>query len=146
VQDLVVSELADETNAGLVTGIIISIRYMAEPFANVIGIQVFSFFGSDLSDRNNFVKDSQAFRLEVGLSYLLDCALNLSCLLLLPLLPHQKEDAQKRKAEWDTKRLYAIVTVTLLTLALLYSLLVNFVSLVPDLACRKFVGGYGCKV
>eukprot|EP00441_Pelagodinium_beii_P002325 CAMPEP_0197706656 /NCGR_PEP_ID=MMETSP1338-20131121/127054_1 /TAXON_ID=43686 ORGANISM="Pelagodinium beii, Strain RCC1491" /NCGR_SAMPLE_ID=MMETSP1338 /ASSEMBLY_ACC=CAM_ASM_000754 /LENGTH=548 /DNA_ID=CAMNT_0043290569 /DNA_START=63 /DNA_END=1709 /DNA_ORIENTATION=- len=144
VQDLLVVELADETNAGLVCGIILSVSYMADPFAKAVSVQVFSLFGSNLSNVMNFVEDSTAFRGEVALSYLLDMALNLSILLLLPLIPRQRADTQRRKSEWSRHMGYAIATVLLLTLALLYALLVDFAALVPDLACSKFVGGPGC--
>jgi hypothetical protein len=141
---LLVNEVADESNAGLVAGLVSTIGRLGAPLAIVLSNQIFGVFKPDLSDRENFIADAPAFRQTVGLSYIISYAFSLASLILLPLLPNQKQEAQQRKREWHSSRAYAYSTMLLLSFAFVYSLLVDFISMVPSLRCMRFVGGQGC--
>ena len=53
-------------------------------------------------------------------------------------------DAQRRKREWDRRPSYAVATLSLLSVALTYSLSVNFLSMFESTMCLKIAGGAGC--
>jgi len=141
---LLVNEVADESNAGLVYGLVSTIGMLGMPLATVLGNQIFGFFKLDLSDRNNFITDTLAFRRTVGASYIISYAFSLASLILLPLLPNHKHEAQQRKRTWQSSRTYAYATLISLAFAFAYALVVDFISMVPSLRCMKFVGGRGC--
>jgi len=139
------NEVADASNAGLVHGLIATLALVAAPLSSAFSVQVFQLFGPELSSRNSYVEDSETFRRTVALSALATYLFSLASLLLLPLLPQQKADTQRRKREWGGSSYYAYATVSLLILGLIYCLLVDFLSLSPTLACLRFVGGSGCS-
>jgi len=141
---LLVNEVADESNAGLVSGLVSTIAMLGSPVAIVLSNQIFGVFKPDLSDRSNFIADTSAFRWTVGVSFVLSYAFSLASLILLPLLPNQKQEAQRRKHDWQSSRTYAYVTLTLLAFAFIYALLVDFISMIPSMRCMRFVGGQGC--
>jgi len=140
------NEVADASNAGLVHGLITTMELLAYPLSSAFSVQVFELFGPELSSRSSYVQDSEGFRWKVAFSALATYIFSLASLLLLPLLPQQKADAQKRKSEWGGCDLYAYATASLLTLALVYCLFVDFISLSPSLSCLRFVGGSGCSL
>ena len=63
---------------------------------------------------------------------------------MLLLLPDQKEEAQLRKRTWEVRGRYAAVSLSVVALALVYSLSVNSLSLFESTMCLKFIGGEGC--
>ena len=62
----------------------------------------------------------------------------------LPLLPSQKGEAQRRKRDWPEAECYMWFTICLLTVCLIYSLTVNFLSLNESTMCMRVAGGEGC--
>jgi hypothetical protein len=141
---LLVNELADESNAGLVSGLVSTIGLLGNPLAVVLSNQIFGTFQPDLSDRSNFIADTPAFRRTVGVSYIISYAFSFGSLILLPLLPNQKQQVQQRKRDWKSSHAYAYVTLMLLAFAFVYALLVDFISMVPSWRCMGLVGGQGC--
>lgn len=65
-------------------------------------------------------------------------------LLLLPLLPNQKDDAQKRKATRPSSRNFAIITVGIVAAGTTYSLIISLLSVLPSTSCLPIAGGGGC--
>ena len=81
----------------------------------------------------------------VAFSFVLSYGFAFLSLLALLLLPSQKEETQRRKATWPQKTWYAVFTLSLVALALTYSLIVNFLSMFESTMCLKFAGGDGCE-
>jgi len=144
VSTFVIVEMAEEGNEGLVYGLLTTTANLGSPVARAIGNQLFGLFRPSLSDSANYIADTPAFRGTVASSFALSYAFSFASLGFLWLLPQQKEDAQRRKREWDHRPLYAIATVLLLSVALTYSLSVNFLSMFESTMCLKFAGGAGC--
>lgn len=147
-QDLIniilANEISSEANCGLVAGIIATVQSLGDPLSVVLSNQIFGLFKPGLSNRENYIADTPIFRRTVGMSYGLSYLFSVLSLILLPLLPWQKVEAQQRKQEWPSSSRYAVMLLTLFALAFVYSLLVDFISLVPEWACLEFVGGQGC--
>lgn len=147
-QDLIniwlANEISSEANCGLVAGIIATVQSLGDPLSVVLSNQIFGLFKPGLSNRENYIADTPLFRRTVGMSCGLSYLFSFLSLSLLPLLPGQKVEAQQRKQEWPGSSRYAVVLLTLFAVAFVYSLLVDFISLVPNWACLKFVGGQGC--
>ena len=59
-------------------------------------------------------------------------------------MPDQKADTHARKASRPRHRGFAIASIALLTIGLLYSLTVNLLTIFPATSCLEFVGGPGC--
>ena len=62
----------------------------------------------------------------------------------LPLLPSQKEDAQRRKRDWPYHPAYAVTGSVVLLLAFLYAFAGDALILDERMACTRFLGGKGC--
>ncbi|CAE7355179.1 unnamed protein product [Symbiodinium natans] len=105
-----VNELADEGNTALVIGLVLTIKSLGQPLSVMISNQVFALFKPDLYLRINYVKDTPAFRWTVAASFLLTYCVSVLGLVILPLLPSQKQEAQKRKLEWSHRPVYAILS------------------------------------
>ena len=78
-------------------------------------------------------------------SFALSYGFSFASLGFLYLLPRQKEEAQRRKREWAHRPMYAVAIVLLLSVALTYSLSVNFLSMFESTMCLRFAGGDGCE-
>ena len=98
------------------------------PASNVI----FGAFRPSLSDSANYLKDAPSFRDSVALSFGLTYAFSLASLLLLPLLPDQKEEAVARKAAWPRLRAYACAMA-----ALPPSSTTNVLAIPPSTSCSS---------
>merc|ERR1711862_1007062 len=144
VSTFIIVEMADKGNEGLVYGLLTTISNLSSPFSRAVGNQIFGLFEPNLSDSKNYVQDEPHFRNVVAGSFALGYAFSFLALVFLVLLPSQKQQAQKRKQEWPRKEIYGYITVVLVSLAMAYSLTVNFMTMIPDTACLKFVGGEGC--
>ena len=88
--------------------------------------------------------DTPAFRNSVAMSYVLSYAFAFAALLFLPLLPDQKADTQARKASRPRHYGFALATVGLIGIALVFSLTVSILSIIPSTSCLEIAGGDGC--
>ena len=129
---------------GLVYGLLTTMANLGGPFARAIGNQLYGLFRPSLSDSDNYIEDSGEFRNVVAFSFVLSYGFAFLSLFALLLLPSQKEETQRRKATWPQKTWYAVFTLSLVALALTYSLIVNFLSMFESTMCLKFAGGAGC--
>ena len=62
--------------------------------------------------------DTPAFRVVVSNSFILSYSFAFAVLAVLPLMPVQKADAQRRKAMWPRKPIYLYITLWAVGLAL----------------------------
>jgi hypothetical protein len=145
VSTFVIVEMSDDGVEGLVYGLLTTTHNLATPFARAIGNQIYRNFSPSLSDARNYIEDAPSFRVLVFASFLLSFAFACASLLFLRLLPSQKKEAQLWKRTLPNRDAYGVMTVALLAFALVYSLLVNFLSMHPKTMCLKFAGGDGCE-
>jgi len=141
----VIVEMADDGNEGMVYGLLTTTGNLGSPFARAVGNQIYGLFQPSLSNSDNYILDTPSFRRTVFGSFALSYSFALSSLAFLYFLPDQKEQAQRWKRTWKRRPVYGVITLTVLSFALVYGLLVNFLSMFPSTMCLKFAGGSGCK-
>ncbi|CAE7041093.1 unnamed protein product [Symbiodinium natans] len=95
VTQFLVNELADEKNCALVVGLLTTIGAVGQPLSVLLSNQLFSLFTPDLFLRENYVKDTPAFRWTVASSFLLSYSVSFLGMAMLPLLPSQKLGPRK---------------------------------------------------
>jgi len=96
---LVIVELAQPGSEGLTYGLLTTAFNLGGPVATAASNALFgAAFHPSLSRPENYVEDKPSFRTTVAMSYVLSYAISLTSLLLLPLLPPQKEETQMLKA------------------------------------------------
>ncbi|CAE6942335.1 nipblb [Symbiodinium sp. CCMP2592] len=144
VTTFLINELADDSNCALVAGLMDTIAAVAQRLSVVLSNQVFSVFTPSLSDRMNYIEDTQDFRWTVASSFLLSYFIYSLCFLALPLLPAQKGEARERKQTWCKRPVFAMLATFILGVTLLYTLIGDFLVLDPSLTCLHFLGGQGC--
>ncbi|CAE8622165.1 unnamed protein product [Polarella glacialis] len=144
VYNLIVAELADEGSEALFFGLVMSIRYLLDPVSSVLSNQIFGMFHPDLSDQQNYIDDTPAFRRTVALSYVVGYVCSFLCLLFFGLIPDQKSQAQQWKRYLSARDLYAYVALVPITVAFAYAIVVLVLTLDSATACLTFVGGQGC--
>ncbi|CAE7901339.1 hypothetical protein AK812_SmicGene26191 [Symbiodinium microadriaticum] len=139
-----VNEFADGGNTALVFGMVATVKAVGQPMSVMFSNEIFSFFTPDLFSSVNYIQDTQAFRWTVASSFFLSYIIKVLGIGTLMLLPSQKEDAQQRKTEWSRRPVFAIISVAMLGVCLLYSLVGDFLVLDPSLTCLHLLGGKGC--
>jgi hypothetical protein len=144
VSTYVIVEMADDGVEGLVYGMLTTAHNLSTPFARAIGNQLYRLFEPSLSDATNYIEDTPQFRRTVFASFMLSFGFACASLPFLRLLPNQKADAQAWKRTMPRRDWYGVATIGLLSVALVYSLVVNFLSMHPKTMCLKFAGGDGC--
>jgi len=144
VSTFVIVEMADHGNEGLVYGVMSTAGNLGSPFARAIGNQIYRLFEPSLSNADNYIEDTQAFRWTVFYSFVLSYGFGFLSLATLYFLPQQKAEAQKWKTTWSRRPIYGYVTIAMLSAAFIYSLTVNFMSMFPSTMCLEFAGGDGC--
>ena len=145
VSTFVVVEMAESGNEGLVYGLLTTTHNLGGPFARAISNQLYGAFRPSLSDSQNYIEDTPSFRSVVAASFGVSYAFSFLALTVLLLLPDQKEEAQLRKRTWEVRGRYAAVSLSVVALALVYSLSVNSLSLFESTMCLRFAGGDGCE-
>jgi hypothetical protein len=146
VSTFIIVEMADSGNEGLVYGLLTTIANLGTPFSRAVGNQIFGLFSPDLSNDTNYIEDTIHFRGVVAWSFALSYSFSFLSMVFLILLPSQKQEAQRRKQEWPKHQAYGYITLVLVFCALMYSLTVNAMTMIPITACLKFVGGPGCDI
>uniref|UniRef100_A0A7S3JW41 Folate/biopterin transporter n=1 Tax=Aureoumbra lagunensis TaxID=44058 RepID=A0A7S3JW41_9STRA len=144
ISTFVVVEMSQAGSEGIVYGLLTTYNNLGAPVAQAISIQLFGTFKPSLSDPKNYLNDSTAFRNTVALSFVVSYAFAFTSLLTLPLLPDQKDDAQRRKRTAPSKDLYAWVALIILGIGLLYSFTINVLAVIPKTSCLRIAGGAGC--
>ena len=144
VSTFVIVEMADNCNEGLVYGLLTTTHNLGGPIARAIGNQLFGLFTPSLSEADNYLADTPHFRNVVAFSFLLSYVFAFASLLVLALLPDQKEETQLRKRTWPQRDRYAVFTLVLIGVGLSYALSVNLLSMFESTMCLRFAGGSGC--
>ncbi|KAG7400231.1 hypothetical protein PHYBOEH_006569 [Phytophthora boehmeriae] len=137
----VIVELAEEGNEGAVYGLIGSISNLAIPFASTITKNVNS--GFDVANAD-IATDTNHVRWEVTYILIIRYAMNLAGLLFLPLLPRQKAETKALKQNGGSSRILGFVTLAYCAFALVWSTMVNIMSIYPSTSCLRIAGGTGC--
>ena len=144
VSNLMIIELAESGREGLCYGLVGTLQHASLPLATAVSNQVYGLFNPKLSALENYVADTPQFRATVAWSYALSYAMSLTSLCALPLIPKQKVDAQRRKKEWSSNAFLASLVLIVPALSLIYGVTVLILSIQPQTACLKWVGGPGC--
>lgn len=145
VSTFVIVEMAEGGDEGTIYGLLTTTANLGSPAASAVSNQLFGALFPGLSDSANYLNPPLRFEAAVAWSYGLSYAFSLLSLALLPLLPNQKDDAQRRKLKWPRSDRYAAVTVGLVAIGLLYSTVFNILVMFPTTMCLRFVGGDGCS-
>ena len=124
VANLMIIELAEPGREGLCYGLIGTFQSSSTPFGAVVSNQIFGRFNPKLSMLENYVADTSTFRSTVAWSYVLTYSSSLVALFLLPMIPWQKEDAQRRKKESGSSCVRATVVIVILCMCLIYGIIV----------------------
>ena len=125
-------------------GLLTTTYNLGSPFGRAVGNQLYAAFTPSLDEPSNYLDDTPEFRSTVAGSFGLSYGFAVLAQLTLLFLPRQKEEAQMRKKLWPRRTRYAVVTVTLVGLALVYSLTINMLSLSATTSCLRLAGGQGC--
>ncbi|OWZ23899.1 Transmembrane protein [Phytophthora megakarya] len=129
----VIVELAEEGNEGAVYGLIGSVTNLATPFASTITKNVDSSFDVANAD---IASDTNHVRWEVTYILIIRYAMNLAGLLFLPLLPKQKAETNELKRNGGSSRILGFVTLAYFAFALVYSTMVNIMSIFPAMTSK----------
>ena len=145
VNAFVVVELAEEGGEGLAYGLLTTVGNLSGTVSTVLSNFIFGkLFSPSLSDSKNYVDDTLAFRQTVAWSYVLSYTCSFAALLLLPLLPNQKEETQERKRTRPRSCYFTWITCVLLCLVFAFSFSLNVLSMLPSTMCLEIAGGTGC--
>lgn len=141
ISSFVTVELAGEGNEGAVYGLLTTVTNLASTFSSTISKNIDVNFKVSSDD---IAEDTHEVRKDVTTVYLIAYALQLSGLILLPLLPRQKQETQELKAKGGKSAIIGAITIFYLAFALCWSVMVNIMSIYPSTSCYKWVGGDGC--
>jgi len=145
VANLMIIELSERGREGMCFGLIATLQNASLPLATVVSNQIYGLFRPNLSELENYMADTPQFRSTVAWSYVLSYAMSLMSLFLLPLIPKQKEDAQRRKEEWSSSPTAATLVLGIPAICLVYAVTVLLLTSQPQTACMHWVGGPGCE-
>ena len=145
VANLMIIELSERGREGMCFGLIATLQNASLPLATVVSNQIYGLFRPNLSELENYMADTPQFRSTVAWSYVLSYAMSLMSLFLLPLIPKQKEDAQRRKEEWSSSPTAATLVLGIPAICLVYAVTVLLLASQPQTACMHWVGGPGCE-
>lgn len=117
------------------------------PLSSVISDQLMSLFPS-LNTQEGLTSDTLEVRKEFALVLLITVVINLSSLLALPMLFRQKKEAQEIIQAGETSAFWAKFTIISVTIFLLYSTVVTFLTVAgaDTFGCYKILGGEGCSL
>mmetsp|Transcript_95206 Transcript_95206/g.226686 ORF Transcript_95206/g.226686 Transcript_95206/m.226686 type:complete len:570 (-) Transcript_95206:231-1940(-) len=144
VSGLLLIEMSEPGREGLCFGLLGTVYNASAPFASAISNQIFGSFKPSLSDVANYVQDDPSFRKTVAWSYVVTYGTTMAGFVLIRLIPAQKEEAQKRKKEWGSHWLYAVLALGFPSICLLYATSVLVMANVDSVSCLEIVGGQGC--
>lgn len=145
VSTFVIVEMADDTNGGLIYGLLSTASNLSGTFSSPLSNQIYGLFHPSLSNANNYIYDTPTFRRVVSDGYVLGYIVStVLTFLLLPLIPNQKSEAQARKKEWPYRLRYAVIATVVLSGTFLYSVTLTILTVIPQTMCLKIVGGPGC--
>jgi len=143
VTTFVVVEVAKDGQEGMTYSLLTMMHNLGGPMARAFSNQIFAWFDG-LSEVDNYVSDTPSFRNTVAYSYAVSYGCSLLALLLLPLMPTQKADTQKKLEESPTSKWYGRIAVGLVACSWLYAVTLNILAMAPSYSCLRIIGGSGC--
>eukprot|EP00756_Hemistasia_phaeocysticola_P020826 Hpha_TRINITY_DN15741_c4_g3::TRINITY_DN15741_c4_g3_i1::g.41236::m.41236 len=139
-----VVEMAKPGQEALVFGLLTTVSNLSGSLGQAISNQVFGAFHPSLSESKNYIADTAEFRDEVARSAMLSYGFSFVALLALPLLPDQKMEARKRVSDWGSSHWYAVCAVFSVGAGLLFTIVIDVLSVIPATRCMQIAGGEGC--
>lgn len=137
----VVVELAEMGHEGAIYGLLTTVSNLSDPFAKTMTKIVNAPF--DLSN-DAIQNDTHEIRVEITVTLLIMYGMQLLSLAWLPLLPPQKQAVQELRATGGSNRLLGLLTVLYITLAMVWSVMANLLTMFPSTSCLVIAGGNGC--
>ena len=144
ISNLIIIELAEPGREGLCYGLINTFQSSSTPFGAVVSNQIFGLFTPKLSMLENYVADTSTFRSTVAWSYVLSYSTSLVAVFLLPMIPWQKDDAQRQKKASGSSLVRATFVIGIPAICLIYGIIVLLLTSQEETACLKWIGGHGC--
>eukprot|EP00644_Phytophthora_capsici_P017037 jgi/Phyca11/21355/fgenesh1_pg.PHYCAscaffold_92_\ len=141
ISTFVTVELAQLGNEAAVYGLITTVTNVAQPFATSLSLLVDGPF--DISNAR-VQEDDHSVRMDITYTIIIMYAAMVFAWVFLPLLPKQKEDAQRILREGGSSKLIGGITVGYLTFAILWSIVTNVLAIFDSTSCLIIAGGTGC--
>jgi hypothetical protein len=141
VSGYVTVEIAEPGYEATTYGLITTVHNLASPFSTSISSQIAAQFDAHQKD---IAKDTSYVRNQVAYCYLIMYAFKLLSNGWLVLLPRQKKEAQALRAHGGKSQLAATVAFAVAAFSLVWSVMINLMSIFESTACLKIAGGDGC--
>ncbi|GLE02300.1 hypothetical protein PINS_up011138 [Pythium insidiosum] len=141
VSGYVTVEIASEGYEATTYGLITTVHNLASPFSTSISAQIDANFKAHQKD----IKTDTAYvRNQVMYCFLIMYIFKLASNLWLVLLPRQKLEAQELRNRGGKSTLAAVIAFAIALFALVWSVMINLMSIFESTACLKIAGGPGC--
>ncbi|TMW61055.1 hypothetical protein Poli38472_014516 [Pythium oligandrum] len=141
VSGYVTVEIASPGYEATTYGLITTVNSLASPFSTSISAQIDAYFDAHQDD---IATDTPHVRNQVMYTYLIMYIFKLLSNLWLVLLPRQKLEAQFLRLKGGSSRTAAVVAFGVAAYALVWSVMINLLSIFKATACLKIAGGDGC--
>ncbi|TMW64167.1 hypothetical protein Poli38472_014284 [Pythium oligandrum] len=137
-----VVELADEGFEGALYGLLTATTNLSTPFGRSMAKIINAQFRVWLDD---IISDTYEVRRDVTITIWICYGMKLLSLCFLPLLPPQKDATRALKRHGGSSRVLGILTLVYMTFALVWSTLINLLSMYDSTKCWKITGGCAPK-
>jgi hypothetical protein len=122
-------------------GLITMVHNLASPFSTSISSQIGAEFDAHQKD---IATDTSYVRNQVMYTFIIMYIFKLMSNFWLILLPPQKLQAQELRATGGKSKLAAGIAFTIAAFSLVWSVMINLMSVFESTACLKIAGGEGC--
>ncbi|KAF1334517.1 Folate-biopterin transporter, partial [Globisporangium splendens] len=137
-----VVELAEQGYEGALYGLLTATTNLSTPFGRSMAKIINAQFKVWLQD---IIDDTQEVRRDVTITIWICYAMKLLSLCFLPLLPRQKEDTRELRRTGGKSKIMGIVTIVYLTFAMIWSTMINLMTMYDKTKCWKITGGCAPK-
>jgi hypothetical protein len=137
-----VVELAEQGYEGALYGLLTATTNLSTPFGRSMAKIINAQFKVWLQD---IIDDTQEVRRDVTITIWICYAMKLLSLCFLPLLPRQKEETRELRRTGGKSKLMGIVTIVYLTFAMVWSTMINLMTMYDKTKCWKITGGCAPK-
>jgi hypothetical protein len=131
-------ELAEEGYEGALYGLLTATTNLSTPFGRSMAKIVNAEFRVWLQD---IISDTYVVRRDVTITIWICYGMKLLSLCFLPLLPKQKAETRELRRTGGSSRTIGIVTIGYLTFAMIWSTMINLMSMYDTTKCWKITGG-----
>ena len=133
----VIVEICKEGAEGICSGFLLTAYNTGPPLATTVTKIISSWFSVRNEDIQN---DSWGTRRDSAILFLLGAACKILSLVLLPLLPRQKAEAQAKKNRGTSKAM-GLFTIAYLLVAWVWSVTIHFLNMFESTRCLAIAGG-----